>query len=61
MQLARRLQFEFDEVDIEGDDGLLRRYMLEIPVIAVGGEVLAAGRIVPSALEDSLRVVLQRA
>jgi glutaredoxin len=30
--------FELDEVDIDSDDGLLRRYLERIPVIALDGE-----------------------
>jgi glutaredoxin-like protein DUF836 len=46
--------FEFREVNIEGDDGLLARYLERIPVVAVDGEAV-------SELEfdlDSLRVRL---
>ncbi len=30
--------FDFEEKDIEADDGLLREYSLRIPVVAVDGE-----------------------
>jgi glutaredoxin len=32
--------FILEEIDIETDDGLLRRYVERIPVIALGGEEL---------------------
>ena len=32
--------FEFEEVDIESDDALVREYGLRIPVVAVDGEEL---------------------
>jgi hypothetical protein len=32
--------FELREVDIEGDDDLLARYLERIPVVAVDGEVI---------------------
>jgi glutaredoxin len=38
---AEGLRFELREVDIEGDDELLKRYLERIPVIAVDGEVVA--------------------
>jgi len=33
--------FEIDEVDIESDDGLLRRYLERIPVIELDGEIVS--------------------
>jgi len=33
--------FELDEVDIESDDGLLRRYLERIPVIELDGEIVS--------------------
>ena len=33
--------FELHEVDIEGDDGLLARYLERIPVVAVDGEIVS--------------------
>ncbi len=38
--LRGELAFELREVDIESDRGLERRFMLEIPVIEVDGEVV---------------------
>jgi glutaredoxin len=39
--LADGLSFELDEVDIESDDELLRRYLERIPVIEVDGEIVS--------------------
>jgi glutaredoxin len=33
--------FDLDEVDIESDDGLLRRYLERIPVIELDGEIVS--------------------
>ena len=35
-----RIGEPFDEIDIESDDGLLKRYLERIPVIALDGEEL---------------------
>ncbi len=32
------LRFELEEIDIEGDEALHRRYLERIPVVTVGGE-----------------------
>ncbi len=40
-ELRAGLTFELVEVDIESDEGLLRRYLERIPVIEVGGEVVS--------------------
>jgi glutaredoxin len=36
----QRIGHPFEEVDIEGDDELLRRYLERIPVVALNGEEL---------------------
>jgi glutaredoxin len=36
-----RIGHPFEEVDIEGDDELLRRYLERIPVVALDGEELS--------------------
>lgn len=54
-KLAGKFGFETAVVDIETDDDLLRRYMLEIPVVAVAGEVIAQAPIRRAALEEALR------
>ena len=33
-------EFEVEEIDIDSDDELLRRYLERIPVIAIGDEVI---------------------
>jgi glutaredoxin len=38
--VLQRVGHPFDEVDIESDDALLRRYLERIPVIALDGEDL---------------------
>ena len=39
--LADGTVFELEEVDIDGDDELLRRYLERIPVIELDGEVVS--------------------
>ena len=36
-RVRRRLPFELREQNIESDDGLLRRYLERIPVVAIDG------------------------
>jgi glutaredoxin len=38
--VLRRVGHPFEEVDIESDDALLRRYLERIPVVALDGEEL---------------------
>ena len=38
LRVARRAVLTLTEVDIEGDDALLRRYLERIPVVVVDGE-----------------------
>ena len=38
--VLERVGHPFEEVDIEGDDALLRRYLERIPVVALDGEEL---------------------
>jgi glutaredoxin len=53
-RLAPRLGFELQSVDIESDDALLRRYMFEIPVVALGDREVAKAPIYARALEEAL-------
>jgi len=53
-ELAARLGFAIELVDIESDDELLRRFMFEIPVIAAGETILASAPIRRYELEDAL-------
>ena len=39
-ELRSRVPFRLEEVDVEGDDELLKRYLERIPVIALDGEEL---------------------
>jgi hypothetical protein len=38
---AGGLDFELEEIDIDSDDQLLRRYLERIPVVEVDGEVIS--------------------
>jgi glutaredoxin len=38
--VLQRIGHPFDEVDIEADDALLKRYLERIPVVALDGEEL---------------------
>ncbi len=58
--LAPRMGFAIAVVDIESDEALLRRYLLEIPVVAVGVQELARAPVYPGTLEDALRGALGR-
>jgi glutathione S-transferase len=49
------VQFELEEVDIESDDALLRRYLERIPVIEVGGEIVSELFLDADALRRRLR------
>jgi glutaredoxin len=35
------VSFELEEVDIESDDALMKRFLERIPVIEVGGEIVS--------------------
>jgi len=52
--LARRLGFVVRPVNIETDDALLERFMFEIPVVALGQQVIARAPIRAGFLEDAL-------
>jgi glutaredoxin len=39
--LADGVSFELEEVDIESDDELLRRFLERIPVIEIDGEIVS--------------------
>jgi hypothetical protein len=54
--LALRMQFRVERIDIEADDAVLKRYMLEIPVVAFGGKDVAAWPFSAARLEEALRV-----
>jgi Glutaredoxin-like domain (DUF836). len=39
--LAEGVSFELEEVDIDSDDELLKRYLERIPVVELNGEVVS--------------------
>ena len=53
-RISRRLALTVSRVDIESDDALLRRYMLEIPVIALGAREIARAPLYEAALAEAL-------
>jgi glutaredoxin len=53
--LSESLAFELEEVDIDSDDDLLRRYLERIPVIEVDGEVVSELFLDVDALREKLR------
>lgn len=59
-ELARRYGFELTIVDIEANDDLLRRYMVEIPVVALDGVEVAKAPIRRGALEEALAAQLSK-
>lgn len=52
--LARRLDFDISEVNIEADDALLARYVFEIPVVALDGVEIGRAPIGRTELENAL-------
>lgn len=50
-------RFELREVDIEGDDALLRAYLECIPVVEVGGEVVSELSLDEAVLRARLDIV----
>lgn len=59
-RLGPALGFEVESVDIEADEALHCRYLLEIPVVAVAGREIARAPIHATALEDALRAALRQ-
>jgi glutaredoxin len=49
-----RARFEFDEVDISGDDALELEYGIRIPVVLVDGEELFEIRVDPRELDAAI-------
>lgn len=47
--------FEFEEILIDGDDGLERDYGLRVPVVEVGGEEEFETHVDPGRLRDLVR------
>jgi glutaredoxin len=50
----RRTAFEFEEVDVEGDDDLERAFGLRVPVVVVDGEELFEVEVDPAGLHAAL-------
>ena len=51
------LEFELREIDIDGDDRLVRRYLERIPVVAVDGETVSELTLDADALRARLDTV----
>ncbi|MGZ8665594.1 MAG: glutaredoxin family protein [Solirubrobacterales bacterium] len=54
---AEGYRFELREIDIDSDEGLLKRYLERIPVILLDGEVVSELVLDPAALRASLDTV----
>jgi glutaredoxin len=52
--LADGAAFELEEVDIDGDDRLLRRFLERIPVIELNGEIVSELGLVADSLKARL-------
>ena len=52
---ADGVSFELEEIDIESDDELLRRYLERIPVIELDGEIVSELFLDAEALRAKLR------
>lgn len=57
-QLAPRLPFDLQVVDIEQDEALHRRFLFEVPVVAVGDQEVARAPLDLRRLADDLRAAL---
>jgi len=49
------LPLQIERIDVDGDDTLMRRYTLRVPVVAVGTAELDAAGLADPALVDWLR------
>jgi glutaredoxin len=58
--VLERIGHPFEEVDIETDDALLRRYLERIPVVALDGEELSDHFVDEPALRARLRSRVHR-
>ena len=56
-RIGKRIALHVRNVNIEGDDDLLRRFMFEIPVVEAAGRVLATAPVREGALEDALEAL----
>ena len=57
----QRIGHPFEEVDIDGDDALLRRYLERIPVVALDGEELSDFFVDEAALRARLEARVRQA
>jgi glutaredoxin len=55
LRVRERARFTLEEVDIESDDALLKRYLERIPVVTVDGEELFEFFVDESVLERRVR------
>ncbi|GAB4336443.1 MAG: hypothetical protein Kow0010_24300 [Dehalococcoidia bacterium] len=51
--IAARHGYTVELVDIEQDEALLRRYLFEVPVVAIEGREVATGNVTRAHLEDA--------
>ncbi|OAI38510.1 hypothetical protein AYO38_09600 [bacterium SCGC AG-212-C10] len=59
MELAARLDFDVEAIDIDLDDEALRKYMFDIPVVVLEGVELAKAPVSPVALAAALREAMR--
>jgi len=59
-RIGQRVPLTVTTVDIESDDALLRRFMFEIPVVEVEGQVVAAAPVREGVLEDALETIYRK-
>jgi len=57
--LASELGFEVEFIDIETDEALHRRYLFEIPVVAIGDRELLRAPFSPQTLREALIAALR--
>ena len=58
--VVRELGVVVEQIDIDGDDALLRRYMFEIPVLELDGEEIAKAPMSPRAMVDAIEEAVSR-
>jgi membrane protein YdbS with pleckstrin-like domain len=54
LSLQRVIPFHLQQVQVEGDPELERRFLLEIPVVEVAGEVVSTGQVDVDAIRGAL-------
>jgi hypothetical protein len=58
--VLRRLGLALEQIDIDGDDDLLKRYTFEIPVLELDGEEIARAPMPARAMADALEEAVRR-